>query len=232
MVGAEVGNAVGEGLGALFEFGQRPGVVDHADALGFLAGDAFAGVVELLGFAHADDERPDDTGATGTEAAKAGMAKLSVISGDNEVGHHGEFTATSDGVAVDAGDGDLRHVPEVHVDIGYLLHAGADTHHEAAAVFGPVLVAADDGVGAATGGRQVVAGAKRATCTPEDDDAGAVVGFEVVKGLVELVEKLLAQRVHLFRTVEGDAGDAAVGTDAVDFEGFEGLGHVFYLSGR
>ena len=163
------------------------------------------------------------------------MAELGILRGDDEVGHHGELAAAGEGVAVDLRDGDLGHVPEVHLDVGDLLHAGADAHHQAASARIDGLVAADHAVGAAAGGREVVAGAEGAAGAADDDDAAGVVGLVVVERSVELEKQLLGERVHLFRAVEGDAADAAVGTDAIEFEGFKrchGCLRVWLNAGR
>ena len=65
---------------------------------------------------------------------------------------------------MELGDGDLGHVPVVHLDIGDLLHAGAHVPEQAATLeLVDGAVAADDGVGATSLGRgEVVAGAEAA----------------------------------------------------------------------
>ena len=225
MVGAEVGDAVGEGDRALLELVGGPGVVDHADLLGFLAGDVVARVVELLRLPHAEDEREDGAVAGDAETAHAGVPDADVLGGGDHVGHHRHLTAAGEGVAVQLGDRDLGHVPVVHLDVGDLLHAGAHVPEQAAALVVDGAVAADDSVGPASLGRgEVVAGAEAASGALDDDDADAVVGLVVVKGLVELEEKLLGERVHLLGAVEGDASDASVGAGAVEEEVFV-LGH-------
>jgi hypothetical protein len=103
----------------------------------------------------------------------------------------------------------IGHVPEVHVDIGDLLHACAGAHDQAAALVVAALVGAVDGVGAAAAGwREVVTGAKTAPGAAHDDDTRRGVGFEVVEGVVEFEEELLGEGVHLLGAVECDARDA------------------------
>ena len=97
-----------------------------------------------------------------------------------------------------------------------------------------LLVPADDGIGAATArGRKVVAGAEGATGAANDNDAAAVIGFEVVQGIVEVEEEFLGERIHLLGAVEGDAGHAAIAAHTVEFERFESPIHGAILrSGR
>ncbi len=220
MVGGRDGEPLGEGDSVGFEVFLRPRVVDHAETFGFDTADRVARVVQLLRLAHADDERPDGAGARGAEAAQARVTDLRVFGGDHEVGHHRQFAAAREAVAVNLRDGHLRHAEEVHVNVGDLLHARANAHEQPPALVVDCLVAANHRIGAAAGGREVVPGAEGAPGAADDDHAAGVIGFEVVEGVVPLVEQLLGEGVHLLGTVEGDAGYPAIRAHAVDKEVF------------
>jgi hypothetical protein len=62
------------------------------------------------------------------------------------------------GIAMHLGDGHLGHVPEVHVDVGNLLHAGADVHGQTAALQVFARELASNGVGASERGQIVACG--------------------------------------------------------------------------
>ena len=103
------------------------------------------------------------------------------------------------------------------MDVGDLLHPGADSHQQATALVVVLLVAAHDGIGATPAGRgQVVAGAERPAFAAHDDRTDGVVRFHGVQRVVEFVEELLGQRVQLLRAVQTDAPHAPVRSHPVD----------------
>ena len=151
------------------------------------------------------------------------MADLGVVGGDDEVGHHREFEAAGDRVAVELGDGDLLHVPEVHPDVGDAGHAAADAHDQAVAVFVDGAELAVHGIGAVAAGRcEVVAGGEGPAGALDDQDADIVVGFEVFERVAEVVDELLRERVHFLGAVERDPANPVVGAGAVEQHVFEG----------
>src|SRR6185437_8241327 len=97
------------------------------------------------GFAHAENERPDDAGAGSTEAV-ARVADLGIVGGDHQVSQHGQLGPAGQAEPVQLGDGHLTHVPEVHLDVDNLLHGSPGAHDQPTAllVFRAVVVA--DGV--------------------------------------------------------------------------------------
>jgi len=233
VIGGQVGDPLGQGECLLFQFVSRDRVVDQVEFGRFGRANRVAGVEELLGLAHVGQQRQDRRGARAGEA-QPGVTDLRVLGGDDEVGHHRELEAAGDRVAVQLGDGDLLHVPEVEPDVGHPGHAAADAHDQAVAVVVDGAEASVDGIGAVAACRgQVVAGREGTAGALDDDHADIVVGLEVLAGVAAVVNQLLRERVHLLRPVEREHADPVVGASAIEQDVLKGWeGHVGSRSGR
>ena len=194
LLSASVGD---EAVDAVVELVGGGGVVDEPPLLRLEAGQELPGEHQLLRPALAQDagQPVDRPGAAEERAPHVEVADQGVVRGDREVAVDHDLEATGGRVALEHRDRRLRRAEDPVADAGRALR---DL---------PRPRAADE---VALELVEIEARAERAVAAAEDHDADLGVGLRPAHGLVELLEKLLADGVLLVRAVEPDAGDVTV----------------------
>src|SRR5438445_2098166 len=100
-----------DGRERLVELGRRAHPVDESDRARLGRTHVIVQERQLLGAAHADDARQPQDRAVGDEAvARRAETENGIVGGHAEIAGERQLQAAADRVAVQDGDGDLRHV--------------------------------------------------------------------------------------------------------------------------
>ena len=63
------------------------------------------------------------------------VAQLCIVCRDDQIRHHRQFTAPCDRVAMYLSNRNFCHIPEIHLNVRNLLHAGTYAHDEGSPLF-------------------------------------------------------------------------------------------------
>ena len=205
-------NLVGDGTGAVHQFGGGHNVGDEAPFFGGGGADGVAGVEKLAGARHADHARQEPrTAVAGYEAdLEEGRAEDRRVGGDARVTQASHIIAEADGGAVDRRDDRHFDAPD-----------RADNTMDAVAVMlADVDACAAETVGALFHGFDIAACREGLARACQDDATDITVGIDAGCGLGEILRIVRrAERVADFGAVDGQGYHVAV------FFKQQGIGH-------
>ncbi|MNV58565.1 hypothetical protein D3C71_1509510 [compost metagenome] len=158
------------------------------------------GHVHRLGFAHCARQTLRTACAGDHAQFDFGLAEFGVFSGDDEIAHHGQLTATAQRKTADSGNDGLAD--------------GADRFP----VAGDVVALVGVGKTVFRHGANIGSGGERSFTAGNDHAADLLVGIKRLQGGPQFIHQLIVQRVELLGTVEGD--DADLVRFNADFDGF------------
>lgn len=160
-------------------------------SLGLVRVDGVPREHHLHGLALPDGpDQPLGAAAAGNNAqSDLGLTELGGLGGDDDVAHHGELAAAAQGVPGDRGDDGLGDAGDVGPVLEHVGHVGVDE-----GVGGHLLDVSPR--------REGLLGAR------DDDGAHVVVGVEGPRGVDEVVEQPVAERVESLGAVQRDEASA------------------------
>ena len=196
-------NLVGDGTGAVHQFGGGHNVGDEAPFFGGGGADGVAGVEKLAGACHADHARqkPCATIAGDEADLEKGCAENCRVGGDARVAQASHVIAEANGRTIDRRDDRHFDAPD-----------GADDAVDAVAVMlADVDACAAETVGAFFHGLNVSARRESLARACQNDTAHVTVSIDAGCGLGEIFRVIRrAERIADFRPVDGQGDDVAV----------------------